>query len=473
MDLQVVPHEAALLTKPHWTSSRRAPAFFFLSDAMALTLPWVMSEGTSSGPLRAILMCGVLVWLLMHGHYWARVGMASELAQLGQAVAAPALIEGLVAFSMGNQWQVLTAAFFWTATFAALALSRMAARRALAATGLWSLPTLVVGGSQSGIVAAALASDKSLGYHVAGIVDLSAGQLRPSQGGAIGLGASADQVEREVLRFCRNQDIECAVLADGPDASSLAMLSQRLGAAGLEVAFAPSLSRMPVVGLQAQNFTSFDVVLLTSWLPPTRQARAAAKRLFDVVAASSLLVLLAPLMLVLAAMVRIDGGPALFGHNRVGRGGRSFRCLKFRTMAVNAEQVLNDMLAKDPALAAEWHQNHKLKDDPRVTRIGVWLRSSSLDELPQLFNVLRGDMSLVGPRPVTVVELDRYAEDRDYYLAVRPGITGLWQVSGRSDVHYGRRTRLDAWYVRNWSIAHDLVILARTVLVVIRGSGAY
>ena len=184
------------------------------------------------------------------------------------------------------------------------------------------------------------------------------------------------------------------------------------------------------------------------------------------------LVCLSPLLLAVAAFVRADGGPVLYGQKRIGRGGRHFRCLKFRTMAVDAEHQLQTLLASDPAAAREWAETQKLTSDPRVTGIGAVLRRTSLDELPQLLNVLRGEMSLVGPRPIIDDEVERYAADIATYCAVRPGLTGLWQVSGRSQTSYARRVQLDVSYVRNWSLLRDLSILLKTIPAVLLRRGA-
>lgn len=186
-----------------------------------------------------------------------------------------------------------------------------------------------------------------------------------------------------------------------------------------------------------------------------------------------LLLLLAPLMAVIALLVwRRDGAPVLFGHYRIGQHGRPFRCLKFRSMYLDSEAMLRELLERDPAARAEWERDHKLNDDPRITPIGHFLRRTSLDELPQLFNVLRGEMSLVGPRPITLAELPRYGQVRWHYLSVRPGMTGLWQVSGRNDTTYDERVELDREFVEQHSLRLRLSILLRTLRVVIRGSGA-
>ena len=193
----------------------------------------------------------------------------------------------------------------------------------------------------------------------------------------------------------------------------------------------------------------------------------------DRVLALVLLVCTGPLLLLIAWLIRRDGGPATFSHFRVGCGGRVFACVKFRTMRLDAEQLLEELLARCPALREQWQRDHKLADDPRVTPLGRWLRRSSLDELPQLLNVLRGEMALVGPRPITLDELRRYGRARWHYLSVLPGMTGLWQVSGRNSTGYERRIDLDQLYIENRSVWLDLKILAKTVVVVITGAGAW
>ncbi|MEX3952744.1 sugar transferase [Paraburkholderia sp. EG287B] len=197
------------------------------------------------------------------------------------------------------------------------------------------------------------------------------------------------------------------------------------------------------------------------------------KRGVDILGAAALLILLSPALLGLAWLVRRDGGSAIFGHVRVGRNGRRFKCLKFRSMIPNADVVLKELLARDADARAEWDREFKLKNDIRITSIGHFLRKTSLDELPQLVNVLKGEMSLVGPRPIVEAELTRYGADVGYYLMSSPGMTGLWQVSGRNDTDYATRVALDVAYVKNWSIWRDVSILARTFSVVLRGSGAY
>ncbi|HRK63740.1 MAG TPA: sugar transferase [Terricaulis sp.] len=191
--------------------------------------------------------------------------------------------------------------------------------------------------------------------------------------------------------------------------------------------------------------------------------------MFDMLVAAVALVFFAPAFLTIALLIKLtDPGPVLFKHTRVGRRGKRFDCLKFRTMKTDSEERLAHILLTDPQAAAEWEAGQKLRNDPRVTWFGTFLRKSSLDELPQLFNVLRGEMSLVGPRPVTRAELNRYGKDRRYYLLVRPGITGLWQVSGRSSTGYEKRISLDREYLEEWSWLGEIWIILMTIPAVLK-----
>ena len=198
------------------------------------------------------------------------------------------------------------------------------------------------------------------------------------------------------------------------------------------------------------------------------------KRTIDILLALFGIFLLAPLLIIcFVAVVATSPGPALFRHRRMGFNGKPFNCLKFRTMATDAPERLRHLLESDPAAAAEWATNYKLRSDPRITTMGAILRKSSLDELPQLFNVLKGDMSIVGPRPITEDELIRYSSSAGAYMACRPGITGLWQISGRSTTTYSKRIACDTFYAQNWSLALDVKILIVTIPALLLTDSAY
>jgi undecaprenyl-phosphate galactose phosphotransferase len=187
-----------------------------------------------------------------------------------------------------------------------------------------------------------------------------------------------------------------------------------------------------------------------------------------------LIILFSPILLLLYIVVFIaTKGKPIFTHERIGKEGKEFGVYKFRTMHHNADELLEELLEKDDAIREEWEKEFKLKNDPRITKIGNFLRKTSLDELPQLINVIKGEMSLVGPRPIVQDEVKKYGEYFKYFKAVRPGITGLWQISGRNDVDYDERVQLDTWYVRNWSIEQDLIILMKTIVTVLLKKGSY
>jgi exopolysaccharide production protein ExoY len=206
---------------------------------------------------------------------------------------------------------------------------------------------------------------------------------------------------------------------------------------------------------------------------PARPIRGVVKRVLDVLGVVSLGLIFAPLIVAIAILLRREGGAIIFRHRRIGRDGKPFDCLKFRSMVPDADRALRDLLERHPEFKAEWLRDHKLRNDPRITGVGHFLRRTSLDELPQLWNVLRGEMSLVGPRPVVREELLRYGRCAGIYLSARPGITGLWQVKGRTNTDYRQRVVLDVYYVRRHNLFLDLYILVKTTHVVLGGSGAY
>ena len=219
---------------------------------------------------------------------------------------------------------------------------------------------------------------------------------------------------------------------------------------------------------QARNFVQPTRQPYTSFATPVRRI---VKRLFDICVALAMLLAFAPLFALIAVLIRAaDGGPVFYAQQRVGRDRRMFGCLKFRTMVTDADAVLKDVLASDPAARAEWEEKHKLSNDPRIIPgIGHLLRKSSLDEVPQLFNILFGDMSVVGPRPVTEDELVNYGVFLSHYLAVKPGLTGPWQIGGRSDTSYKQRVQMDVEYVERGSLRTDLSIFVQTVSSFVRG----
>lgn len=424
-----------------------------------------------------LVAAGLLAWLwLARQHYQRRLPFWDELRHLWHGLLFAALLDAAILYMVKLPFARLAWAFTWGSALLLLPLLRQLCKAVLNRLDYWALPTLIVGqGPNAAAAALALRSEHLLGYRIAAFV--RTGDESPDAGVArlmqtLQLPLLADPA---AMQACMKTTTRWQlVLALEPEQmAEQAGWIQQLGALDAELMLAPPLRGLPLHGTETTFFFSHEILFFRVRNNLARWAPAALKRLFDLVCASLGLLLLLPLFAGLIWRIRQDGGPAVFSHQRIGRDGRPFGCLKFRTMVVNAQEVLQHLLATDPAARAEWERDFKLKNDPRITPVGQFLRRTSLDELPQLWNVLRGDMSLVGPRPVIEAELARYGEAVRYYLEAKPGITGLWQVSGRSDLDYPQRVMLDTWYVQNWSLWHDIVILAKTVRVVLWRDGAY
>jgi Undecaprenyl-phosphate galactose phosphotransferase WbaP len=238
--------------------------------------------------------------------------------------------------------------------------------------------------------------------------------------------------------------------------------------------FVPDIFGVAVLGTNLQHFSNEEAFALELRNNLVEPLNIIAKRLFDVIASVLLLPVFFLLMAVIAIFLKLDSkGPVIFSQERIGKNGRTFRCFKFRTMYADAEEKLKGLLERDDAAKEEHEKFWKLRNDPRVTRVGRFLRATSLDEVPQILNVIGGEMSLVGPRPYLPAERENLGEHAGTILLTKPGITGLWQVSGRSNTSCDYRLALDTWYVRNWNMWLDIVILLRTLRVVLKRDGAY
>ncbi|HIE12568.1 MAG TPA: undecaprenyl-phosphate galactose phosphotransferase WbaP [Desulfotomaculum sp.] len=362
----------------------------------------------------------------------------------------------------------------WLISLATVPLCRWAGKSLLARTGIWRRRVLVFGAGKTGeLVAAALTRDRYLGYEICGFLEddpAKRGGVRVNGRHFPVLGGfrDSDRVMAETGAY------DLIVAAPGMPPDQLVGLVNRLHRRAASVQVVPDLFGMPAVGAEADYLFQEKTLVLRVKNNLASPLNRLVKRVFDLLTGGVLLAVLAPLLAVLALAVKLDSpGPVLFRHRRIGHRGKEFKCYKFRTMVINAEVFLQEHLKKNPTLRREWERNFKLKNDPRVTRVGRFLRTTSLDELPQIFNVLKGEMSLVGPRPIVRDEVPRVGPYiNDFYL-IRPGITGLWQVSGRNDIDYAERVRLEAWYVHNWSLWLDITLLIRTLAVVFSRRGAY
>ena len=335
---------------------------------------------------------------------------------------------------------------------------------------LLQLPAIFIGaGKTAELVLQSFNHDSGFGYRVIGFIDDHPVSGHIAQDFRI-LGGFAD-AER-VIQQINPQTV--IVTAPGLPSEKLVALINRIQPYVKNVAFVPDLIGTPMGTLEVESLVDEKIMVLKVRNNLARKYNRVLKRIFDIVVSLCGLVFVVPLGLLLGLLIYIDSpGPILFAHKRIGQGGRFFPCYKFRSMVPNAQQILREYLEQHPEAREEWERDFKLKDDPRITRMGKFLRKTSLDELPQLVNVLKGEMSLVGPRPIVEAEIEKYGDYiHDFYL-VPPGITGMWQVNGRSDTTYEQRVEMDSWYVRNWSVWIDMVYLLKTFKVVLERKGAY
>lgn len=343
------------------------------------------------------------------------------------------------------------------------------ARRGMVRIGLWGKPVVVLSYRETGEqFLQLLEREWGQGYDPIALFDY---HLMPA--GAHFEETPYEKTLADAVSVAREQGVDTIFLAvPHTRREQLARIVTVASESFRHVLLVPNLSGVTNSAVVARDFAgTFAVEIKHNLLDPWTQR---LKRALDLFGAAVGGLFIAPLILTVAVLVKLDSpGPVLYGHQRLGARDGHFLCWKFRTMHRDAENLLNECLRDNPELQAEWEQNHKLRSDPRVTRVGRFLRRTSLDELPQLWNVLLGEMSLVGPRPIVAAEVPKYEKSYELYRRIRPGMSGFWQVSGRSDTDYSERVAMDSYYVRNWSVWLDVIILARTVRIVLLNKGAY
>lgn len=434
---------------------------------------WIATQSTQRyWAWLGVVVLGLLLFLGRYQHYSERKPFWRELGEVLHNVFWLALLDmalmSIARWNASRAWWLLV----WVLVAALLPLVRSGMRRLLLWLRLWQRPTVLIGAGPNALDAlSALGSEPLMGFEPVGCINV---QPQRKVVAETGCQLPPELTEAQMHQLTRHADLQVVIALEHHESLQRDQWLRQLTQWKVEnISVIPALRGIPLYGTDISYFFSHEVALLRVRNNLRHWPARLSKRLFDVVIACILLILLSPLMLLLAWRIRQDGGSAVFAHQRVGQGGKLFPCYKFRSMVVDAKDQLERLLEAEPELRAEWDRDHKLKNDPRISAVGHYLRKTSLDELPQLFNVLRGEMSLVGPRPIIKAELERYREDAQYFLMVRPGITGLWQVSGRNDVDYEQRVYLDTWYVKNWSLWYDIAILFKTVRVVLRRDGAY
>ncbi len=464
-----------------WIRKLGVPLLLLLSDLVAIILAFLIAFWLRATwipqwfhvlpevlPVKAILNYWflILIWPLVfayEGLYTRKLPSEVELLQIWKGT----LIAGLLAF----------AALFYVRGYAVsrlilllsllgiailVPLCRSLTKRILTTLGLWATRALLVGQDDlSQSLQSYLSHHPEMGYRIVGVME------PPEE--ATSLEKFLQELDQRVQAvrpgaiFLSGKQLPTRILQE---------LMERYVGRVEEILYLPDLEGLRIANMDIEHLGTGVVMKLKG--PLLTRPNLILKRVFDVVASILLLILALPIWLAIALAIKWDSpGPVLFVQRRVGYKGRTFPCYKFRTMYVDAEDRLQAVLKADPEARKQWEEHRKLPRDPRVTRVGRFLRRFSLDELPQLLNVLKGDMSLVGPRPYLEEELPDLARDVQIITSVKPGLTGLWQVSGRSDLTFRERAILDEYYVRNWSLWLDLVILIKTLSVILKGDGAY
>lgn len=419
------------------------------------------------------LMAGFLViWIGARlRHYFYRKPFWSELKEILRTVIIFAIAEAAIVALLKLDFSRYLWSLTWVLVAVLVPSARMMTKVVLHKLNLWQRPTYIIGNGKNALDAyKAISEESNMGLRVIGFI--AEKKSAPSTTTLAGLPVL--HVDTEWLESGIDKQMQFMVAVENDEGETRSAWLRQFMIKGFRyVSVIPTLRGMPLDSTDMSFIFSHEVMILRVHHNLAKLSSQVSKRLFDIFASLACIILLSPVLIYISRKVKKDGGPAIYGHERIGKDGVPFKCLKFRSMAINSKELLETLLATDPEAKAEWDQTFKLKNDPRVTKIGAFLRRTSLDELPQLFNVLKGEMSLVGPRPVIYAELERYEEQIDYYLLSKPGMTGLWQVSGRSDVDYETRVYFDVWYVTNWSMWNDIVILFKTIGVVLKRDGAY
>ena len=361
-------------------------------------------------------------------------------------------------------------ALLWLFSFIGLIVMRYILKRFLDERKVFKIPLLIIG-AQKEALAFTRSINSDIGMSSYNIVGLISDQTPVKELQGYPLLGDFNNIEKII----KNTGINNVLIAvPYLDQAKLKNIIHRAQPLVKNIYIIPNLTAIPMGGIDVETFFTEKIMLIRIHNNLERRFNRIIKYLFDMIVTIVGTICISPLLIAIAIWIYKDSpGPVIFKHIRVGKDGKEFPCYKFRSMCIDAKEKLEELLQNNPEARAEWERDFKLKHDPRITKSGAFLRKTSLDELPQIFNVLKGEMSLVGPRPIIKAEMERYGNYIDDYLMVRPGIAGMWQCSGRNDVDYTERVHMDSWYVRNWSVWLDIMILWRTFKAVFAKKGAY
>ena len=414
-------------------------------------------------------------FMAIEGVYTKKLSLWEELKRTWKAIliASVVILSAITLQKLGYRVSrlVLTSSFCFN--FLIIPLMRFVTKRILCSILPIQEKVIILGAGQAGqAVAKGFIKDKYFYYNNLGFLDdYKKGEI-DIEGRKYPILGKIDRL----FEIADKEDIHTAILAMPSIGSErIKQLFTKIRHHIPNVLIVPELQGISLITCELDYLFYEEIFLLHTKNNLADPINRALKRISEFFLIIPILIVSIPVMLLIAITIKLtSAGPIIYTQKRIGRNGRPFKIYKFRTMYKDAEKRLKNILESNPQARKEWEANFKLKNDPRITKIGSFLRKTSLDELPQLFNVIKGEMSLVGPRPVTDIELKKYyKEDAQFYKMVRPGITGLWQISGRSNTSYEQRKKLDVWYIQNWCIWLDILILLQTVKAVIKKDGAF
>lgn len=456
-------------------------AYFLKSILLGLPASTPLMEYAQIQDVFFVWMCPIaLLMFFQKGHYTQRVPWWSQVQHALVISFFGFLIDGFARFAAHVQFSWVLIAVTWALVFALVLFGRLVVRHLAKSRDIWDIPAVIIGDIETVTdTLFAFANDNYTGYkvHTVFLRDRKAGNFDlsnvPSMYGNLRVIRNSHHYTSYIEKNLDHFFVIALETFRGEERDTLINTLNRLNAL---YAIVPPISRMSLYEMEPRYFFGHDVMLLHSKQTIRAPLGRFLKRAMDIAVSGSALLALSPILLGTILMLKVEGqgGSTFYGGYRIGQRGQRFRCWKFRSMEPNSDHLLEKLIAEDSSVREEWEKYRKLKNDPRVTtRTARLIRKTSIDELPQLWNVLVGDMSLVGPRPILENEVPYFGESLNEYLQVRPGITGLWQVSGRNETSFERRVYWDSWYVRNWSIWGDIVIMLKTLNVVITGHGAY
>ena len=423
--------------------------------------------------LPVMLLLAVLIYAFQGQYHIGGAEPVTELRSLSLGTCFIFLIlTALTFFSQtSTDYSRLIFALTWGFSLLFVPVSRSLLRVVAARLGIWGEPVTILGGGPTSLYIVDHITQKAhLGWRPIAVIGPDIDKSFSSKEKITQLKAGSDSQFKRFINLYKTNTI--IIIQSEVPKSWLEHIHKPFNRDIRKFVVVPEIDRVQSTVVKTHNIAgSLGLEIQQSLLSPWGQL---LKRGMDVFLAIAVGILILPIVAILAIAIKLDSrGSVFYAQTRLGHKGNPFQVWKFRTMVQNAEQILQEYLAKYPQKRAEWEANQKLKDDPRITRVGKFIRKLSLDELPQLWNVFKGEMSIIGPRPCMPEQQPLYGEIWDLYISVRPGLTGLWQVSGRNNTTYEERVRLDEYYVRNWSIWLDIYILAKTVWVVLSREGAY